>query len=173
MDPDHPLDAIRHTAEHERDAYAGSADRPLGGYIALAAVFGTGLAGLVAGVRAGRRPLPQPSPLDLLLLAGATHQASRLLAKDPVTSPLRAPFTRYRGTSGPAELREDVRGSGLRHAVGELVTCPYCLGPWTATALAAGLVTAPRATRLAAAALTAVAGADLLHLLRGRMQQSG
>ncbi len=54
---------------------------------------------------------------DLALLSVATHKISRLLAKDPVTSPLRAPFTRFEGTSGPAELKEDVRGVGARRWV--------------------------------------------------------
>jgi Protein of unknown function (DUF1360) len=36
--------------------------------------------------------------------------------RNPVTSPLRAPFTRYSGTSGEAELAEEVRGRGrARH----------------------------------------------------------
>ncbi|MFE1291381.1 DUF1360 domain-containing protein [Streptomyces sp. NPDC058751] len=102
-------------------------------------------------MRAGQRPVPPPSAFDPPLLTGAPHQATRLLAKGPVTSPPRAPFARYRGTSGPAEPQENVRGSGLRHAVGELVTCPFRLGIRGATAPAAGLLTAPRATRLAAA----------------------
>ncbi|MFD7922153.1 DUF1360 domain-containing protein [Streptomyces sp. NPDC059740] len=46
-----------------------------------------------------------------MLLAAATHKLSRLVAKDPITSPLRAPFTRYQGTSAPSELAEEVRGA--------------------------------------------------------------
>jgi hypothetical protein len=108
----------------------------------------------------------------VLLCAGATHRLSRLVAKDPVTSPLRAPFARFEGTTGPAELDEDVRGTGPRKAVGELLTCPFCTGLWIATGLAAGLVFAPRATRLAAGALTSTALADLLHFARVRAQQA-
>ena len=45
----------------------------------------------------------------------ATHKLSRIIAKDPVTSPLRAPFTTFEGTSGPAELAEEPSsGQGLR-----------------------------------------------------------
>ena len=64
-----------------------------------------------------------------------------------MTSPLRAPFTRFEGPQGNAELAEEVRGSGARKAVGELVTCPFCLGPWVATALTAGLTFAPGVAR--------------------------
>src|SRR6266568_6180594 len=55
----------------------------------------------------------------------------RLITKDPVTSPLRAPFTVFEGQEGQAELKEEVRGHGARKAVGELVTCPFCSIPPT------------------------------------------
>ena len=80
-----------------------------------------------------------------------------------MTSPLRAPFAEYKGTAGPAELREGVRGQGGRQTIGELVTCPFCTSVWVATGMMAGLVFLPHATRLAVAALAALAGADLLQ----------
>jgi len=40
-------------------------------------------------------------------------------------------------------VMESVRGHGPQHAVGELISCPFCLGLWTATALTAGMVYAP------------------------------
>lgn len=98
-----------------------------------------------------------------MLSAVATHKLSRLITKDPVTSPLRAPFTRYQGQSGPAELQEEVRGTGARKAVGELITCPFCIDMWVATGLVAGFVFLPRVTRLAIDTLAVLAGADLLQ----------
>jgi hypothetical protein len=80
-----------------------------------------------------------------------------------VTSPLRAPFTAFQGTEGPSELSEEVRGSGGRKAVGELITCPFCTGVWVATGLVAGLVYLPKTTRLAIDTLAALAGADMLQ----------
>jgi hypothetical protein len=60
---------------------------------------------------------------------------------------------------------EEVRGGdGVRHAVGELLSCPFCLAMWTAGGLTAGLVFAPRMTRYAATALTAVTASDFLQL---------
>jgi hypothetical protein len=47
--------------------------------------------------------------------------------------------------------------------MGELIGCPMCLAQWFATALAAGLVFAPRQTRLTMATLSAVAVADFLQ----------
>jgi hypothetical protein len=101
---------------------------------------------------------------DVVLLAIATHKLSRLLAKDAVTSPLRAPFTHFEGPAGEAELNESPRGHGVQHAVGELVTCPFCLAVWISGGLAASLVLAPRLTRLVMATATAVAASDFLQL---------
>ena len=59
---------------------------------------------------------------------------ARLVSKDAITSPLRVPFTTYRESGGPGKVMEDVRQDGqLRHAVGELVSCPLCLSVWVAT----------------------------------------
>ena len=52
----------------------------------------------------------------------------------------------------------------MRRAVGQLLTCPYCIGQWVAGGFTLGLVAAPRPTRLAAAMLAAVAFADTLQL---------
>ena len=135
----------------------------------LAAVGGLGVL-----LRRRGHVLPERLSLaDLALLTVATHKLSRLLAKDPVTSPLRAPFTRYAGTSGPAELQEKVRGSGFRRAVGALVTCPFCLAVWVATGFGFSMLFAPRATRFVASILTAVTGADVLHLAYGALEQKG
>ena len=151
-------------AAREKARYAGGEERPLGSYAGLMAAYGTMVVALAALVRRRGRGLPERIQLgDLALLSVATHKISRLLAKDPVTSPLRAPFTRFEGTSGPAELKEDVRGVGPRKAVGELITCPFCLSQWIATLLAFGLVLAPRATRLAASIFTGLTAADFLQ----------
>lgn len=122
--------------------------------------------GVLAGAvkLSGRQLPPRVAWSDLGLITVATFRFSRLLSKDPVTSPLRAPFTRFEGTSGPAELKEEVRGTGIRKAIGELVSCPFCLAQWTATAFAFGLVLAPRTTRFVAAVMTTVAGSDILQL---------
>jgi hypothetical protein len=56
-----------------------------------------------------------------------------------------------------------VRGKGARKAVGELITCPFCIDMWVATGLMAGFIYLPRATRLAIDTLAVLAGADLLQ----------
>ncbi len=63
--------------------------------------------------------------------------------------------------------------AGLASATGRRL--PDGVGPWDLVLLAAGftlgLVFAPRLTRLIAAALTAVTGADFLHLLYAKAQE--
>jgi Protein of unknown function (DUF1360) len=153
--------------------YAPGEQRPLGGYAALTAMFGVMLGGFSVWARRTGRQLPERFEAgDLALIAVATHKASRLIAKDRVTSAVRAPFTRFEEEGGPGEVEEQARGSGLRRAIGELVICPYCLSLWIAAGFAAGLVLAPRATRWLASVLAAVFVSDLLQMLYKRAGQS-
>jgi hypothetical protein len=165
---------VAQTAKTEADAYRNGEQRPLGGYVVVMAAFGAILSGAAGLAFATGRRLPEGiGPWDLLLIAAGTHKLSRTLTKDAVTSPLRAPFTRYQDTGGPAEVMEEVRHrDGLRHSIGELITCPFCLDVWIAAGFTIGLVFAPRLTKLVAAALTAVTGADFLHLLYAKAQQA-
>src|SRR4051812_19603997 len=131
--------------------YAPAEHRPLGSYAVLTGAFGAALAGTLLGLRAAGRELPErPSAADIALAGVATHKLSRLLAKDKVTSFLRAPFTRYQEPGPPGEIEEQARGTGMRLAIGELAICPYCLSQWVAAAFACGLVAAPRTTRFVA-----------------------
>ena len=165
---------VAQAAKTEADAYRNGEQRPLGGYVVVMAVFGAILSGAAGLAFATGRRLPEGiGPWDLLLIAAGTHKLSRTLTKDAVTSPLRAPFTRYQDTGGPAEVMEEVpHRDGLRHSIGELITCPFCLDVWIAAGFTIGLVFAPRLTKLVAAALTAVTGADFLHLLYAKAQQA-
>lgn len=152
--------------------YAHGHDRPLGSYGAIIAVFVASLAAVGSLIRR-RGQLPERvSGADLALVTVATARLSRTLAKDPIASPLRAPFTRYEGVQGPGELHEEVRGDGLQHAVGELVTCPFCTAEWVAGAFVAGLALAPRATRLVASMLVAKAGSDVLQFAYARLEDA-
>ena len=134
----------------------------LGPYAGLTGAYGIALG---AFLLARRRRLPERLGAgDLALIGVATHKTSRAIAKDKVTAPIRAPFTDHEGSGGPGELEESPRGTGLRHAIGELLVCPYCLDQWVATGFAAGLVTAPRVTRFVAGIMAAVAVSDFLQV---------
>jgi hypothetical protein len=159
-----PVKVAFDKARDQQAAYAGGEERPLGGYLLLMAAYGAAVLGLSGLVRRSGRGLPERIGMaDLALIGVATHKCARLLAKDPVTSPLRAPFTTFKGTSGPAELQEEPRGTGLRKAVGELIVCPFCVGQWVVTGFVFGLVLRPRATRLVASMFAALTTADVLQ----------
>jgi len=132
-------------------------------YAALLTFYITTVAVLTgAAVRHDRLP-KRFSPLDLALLAIATHKLSRIVAKDRITGVLRAPFVDYICSAGAGEVDEEPRGRGIQRGIGNLISCPYCMAPWCATALAFGLVFAPRTTRFFASILASVAASDFLQ----------
>src|SRR5437763_719772 len=106
-------------------------DRPLAAYAGLIGLFNVLVGAEILAARAKGATLPgRLETRDIVLLAFATHKLSRLLTKDMVTSVLRAPFARFEGTLGDGEVQEGTRGSGVQHAVGELITCPFCFSQW-------------------------------------------
>lgn len=165
---------IADAAKREADAYRGDNPRPLGGYAMVLLVYGGLVAAVTVAAAATGRRLPQRwAAGDLLTVTLGAHKLSRTLTKDAVTSPLRAPFAHYAGTGGPAEVMEETRHSSqLRHSLGELLTCPFCLDMWVATGFAIGLVFVPRFTRLIAGVFSALAGADFLQLAYAMAQQA-
>jgi hypothetical protein len=146
-------------------------ERPLGSYAALSSTFVGAFAGLLI---ATRKRLPERfSAGDLALIALGTHKLSRTIARERVTRPLRAPFTDVEREDPPLELSERARGRGLRRALGELLSCPYCLDQWIAGAFIGGLVLAPRPTRATAGMFAAVTGSDYLQHLHRWVRATG
>jgi hypothetical protein len=164
--------SVRDATEQVAQQY-GREDRPLGGFLAVMGVYAAAVGGLTALGRARGVRLPKRvTASDLALVAVATHKVSRTISKDAVTSPLRAPFTKFEGSSAPGELKEQVRGTGVQKAVGELITCPFCLDQWVATGFIGGLIAAPRATRWLAATFAVRAGADALQFGYAALQRA-
>jgi hypothetical protein len=97
---------------------------PLGAYTALMGLYGLTVGGMLwAASRKKDRPFADEVKLsDVLLLGVATHKVSRLITKDWVTSPIRAPFTEYKGTAAAGEVEEEARGEGMQLATGQLLT---------------------------------------------------
>jgi hypothetical protein len=173
MSNEEAMTRLRRWPERQAATYRQGEDRPLAGYLKLMSIYATGTVSAYVTARRLGRPVPRLAPWDVAQLAVATHKVARLIAKDPVTSPFRAPFTTYEGVSAPSELHEEVRGHGLRHSVGELLTCPMCLAQWVATAFSMGLMVSPATTRLLLSTFTAVAGADFLQHLYANLQEAG
>ena len=147
-------------------AFEGYSDeeKPLLSYAAVIAIFNSAFAGVLLAAKATGRPYPRLGFADLLLFGAATHKLSRLLAKDKVTAPIRAPFTAYQEPGAPAEVEEKARGTGIRRTLGELLLCPYCLDQWVAAGFVSGSIFAPRMTRLVAGLFVSVSIADFLQL---------
>ena len=155
---------VDHAVDAEISAYSAGHERPLRSYAAFMATYASaiGLGSLVAR----RRGVHLPERVqfgDLALLAVATHKTSRLLTKDSITAVVRAPFTEFVEPIGAGEVQERPRGSSMRHALGELFGCPFCLGQWVGTAFVGGFIVAPRATRAVASVFAVVAASDALQ----------
>jgi hypothetical protein len=166
---------IRRWARTQRREYTNGEERPLAGDLGAMGVYVGLVSAAAAAVRASGRQLPDRIPVgDAVLLTVGTFRLARRLAKDPVTAPIRAPFTRFEGASGHAEVAEEVREhGGVKHAVGELLTCPFCLAQWVGTGFVFGYIAAPKATRLAALTMTMVAGSDVLQFAYDAVQNGG
>jgi len=155
--------------------YADPEERPpFLSYLAFMSVFGTLVAsGLAIARRQGRELPAKTSAGELLLIGTASHKLSRVISKDKVTSPLRAPFTELEGKGGPAELEEASRGKGLQKAIGELLICPYCLGLWVVTAFSIGLIFAPRVTRFVTSLFSALTISDFFQIAYKAAEEKG
>ena len=163
---------VRRWARTQKQEYTQGEPRPLGADLGAMSVYAGLVAAAATAIRVSGRELPTRIPFgDAALLTVGTFRLARRIAKDPVTAPIRAPFTKYQGTSGEAEVAEEVREhGGVKHAIGELVTCPFCLAQWVGTGFVLGYVVAPRATRLAALTMTMVAGSDVLQFVYDAIQ---
>jgi hypothetical protein len=148
-----------------KETYAHGEDKPLGSHLTLVVIYNA-LVGsfLLWRARSGKGFPKNIATGDLLLAGVATHKLARVVSKDRVTAPLRAPFTEFEGEGGPGEVEESPRGSGMRRAIGELLICPFCLGQWVATAALAGFAVAPRVTRFVCSIFAAVTIADFLQI---------
>ena len=158
------IESLGDRVKQEQEEHANGEERPLGGYLVLLSTYFTTVLTLGLVVRR-RRSLPtRPAAADLALVAVATHKVARMLAKDSVLAAVRMPFTRFEEPAGAGEVNESVRGRGVRHAIGELLTCPFCLAQWVATGFTFGMLLAPRATRQVASVFCAVTASDYLQL---------
>ncbi len=137
--------------------------RPLPEYATLVTVFSAALGGFLV---LGRNRVPERIGLgDLARVGVASYKIGRLVAKDEVTSWVRAPVTRDEDAQEPER-------EGMARALGELVTCPYCIGLWVSAGLTAALAVRPRETRLVTTVFAAQAVADFLNAAFVRVRDS-
>ena len=131
-------------------------------YVTLVGLFFSLLGALVARERNQEQPFDL-RPRDLVLVALATFRAGRVAAFARVTEPFRAPVTETVPDEFDAGENVVAEGTGVRKAIGELVSCPLCVGTWVASVLVYGLRVAPGPTRLVASILGVSGLAELLN----------
>jgi hypothetical protein len=94
---------------------------------------------------------------ELVPLSAATFALAKVIAREKIGAWVREPFVEQ-DEQGPRP-----RGSRLRAAVGELVTCTRCVGAWSALGIVGLRVVEPRSGRILANVLAASAANDWLQ----------
>ncbi|GAA5107959.1 DUF1360 domain-containing protein [Nocardia iowensis] len=148
--------------------------RSLGGYVATMTLYAIVVAAVALLGSLTNRQLPRAMTVrELVITAFAAHKLSRTVTKAAVTEPVRAPFTRPTDDDGgPGEVIEQPKAAnGIQRSLGELLSCPFCFDVWAITGFTVGHIFAPRATRMVADSMAALAGADFLHLAYAKAQQ--
>lgn len=78
--------------------------------------------------------------INLVILTLASFRFTRLIMYDEITSFIRAPFltitTEYDDNMEITHNIE-IKGSGLRHWIGTLLTCHWCAGIWSSIVIIA------------------------------------
>lgn len=141
-------------------------------YLTLIGVFLGIFAAFSRREREGKQGLAI-EPLDVALIGLATFRAGRLASYDRVTEPLRAPVTDTVPDDYGTDQNVVAAGSGIRKAIGELVSCPTCIGTWVAAGLVYSLRLAPRPTRLFLGFMGAAGLAELLDSANESLSWSG
>jgi Protein of unknown function (DUF1360) len=123
-------------------------------YAALSAGYGALLGAVVLGARQHPDPLLRE---EIPALALATFALSKLVAKEKVETWVREPFVE----DTPQGRRP--KGTRLRYAVGELLSCTRCIGAWSSLGLVALRVTRPREAKVVTTVLATSALNDFLQ----------
>ena len=130
-------------------------------YVSLIGLFISLFGAVVLGKRRKLERF-EITPTDMALLGLATYRAGRLAAYDRVTEPLRAPITETVPDEYEAGENVVADGAGTRKALGELISCPTCVGTWAAAGMLYGMQFAPGPTRLFAGILAVSGLAEIL-----------
>ena len=122
----------------------GTGERPPepSDYRAINLAYGALLTGLLAAHRARGDDTEPIRAAELVPLGAATFALSKVISREKIGAWVREPFVQDEGTD-----RRRPRGEGMRHAVGELVTCSRCVGAWSALGLVSVRTLSPKTAR--------------------------
>jgi hypothetical protein len=144
-----------------RDAVNGAGNEPPTepqDYAALNAVFAALLAGAAYAARERTRESDPITTRELAVTGAATFALAKVIAKERIGTWMREPFVDEEDGRRPRP-----RGTRLRHAVGELVTCTRCVGAWSALGLVGLRLASPPTGRVVNDVLAASAMNDWLQ----------
>jgi hypothetical protein len=125
-------------------------------YAAVNVVWAAVVSALLAATARDAKPAPPGAELPVFGLA--TFSLTKALAKEKVGVWARQPLVEA-GEDGDRHPR----GHGVRYVLGELVTCPRCLGTWSSLGLLGLRVARPREGRIVAGILASAAINDILQ----------
>jgi hypothetical protein len=109
-------------------------------------------------------------PIEIGLTGLAAHRIGRMIAFEKVAEPLREPFTATVPDGSGADDTVVARGRGLQWALGELLSCPICVGTWAALGLSIGRLVLPGPTRFVIRVLAIAGLAELNHVVVERLE---
>lgn len=112
-------------------------------------------------------------PFELAQLAFASYRLGRMIAYDKVFETYRLPFAKTVPDPSGAGDTTAPRGTGARQALGELITCPICVGTWIAASLVYALQLFPNAGRAFLAIFSAIGIAEFLDAMTEALQWFG
>ena len=127
-------------------------------YAKLNAIYGTLFVAVLVGARKRAGAETQIPARELVPMGAATFALAKVIAKEKIGTWVREPFVEHDGSTpqGP-------RGSRLRGAVGELVTCTRCVGAWSALGVVGLRVLDPKSGRVVTNVLAASALNDWMQ----------
>ncbi|MHC0036675.1 DUF1360 domain-containing protein [Pseudoneobacillus sp. C159] len=76
--------------------------------------------------------------LQFLIIIFASFRLTRLIVNDKITEFIRKPFHKTieeMTPDGKTETYIEIKGTGLRYWIGELLSCHWCTGIWSAAFL--------------------------------------
>jgi hypothetical protein len=144
--------------ETQPEAHRETDDRPTEpvDYAKLNALY----AALMLGVLVGTRERAREDPIEtreLIPIAAATFALAKVISREKIGTWMRDPFVEVEhGERRP-------RGTRLRRAVGELVTCTRCVGAWSALTVVGLRLAEPTTGRTVTNVLAASAANDWLQ----------
>lgn len=103
--------------------------------------------------------------LEAVLLGLAVMRTGRMIAYDRITEPLRLPFTHTVWDQSGAGKTVIARGVGITRSLGQMISCPICVGTWIAAGLVYALAVFPAPVWILVVILGVTGLAELLQAL--------